>query len=282
MKELTDGISAGHTAIYEWEQNQDVQGAEEMKELTDGISARHTAIYEWEQNQDVQGAEEIEGYVDYSGQSIFDDNTMYLYRDKIIQYIDGQVYAENGKVKKARNRTPFYMYIALQTIHGPLNEVPEKIDECKALLAEDAVNRRQKYCQNMLLTDDVIGDIVNKLKEDEELWSNTVLVFTSDNGGDIANKGCNYPLRGTKGTLYDGNLRTIALVGGGVIPEEQRGTSRDVLFSSLDWTPTLLKFANLLSKIDKKDTTWDGVNQYDMIMNGENYEDENGEMVDNK
>jgi len=121
----------------------------------------------------------------------------------------------------------------------------------------------------MLLTDDVFGEIIDKLKEQPDVWSNTLVVFTSDNGGDVSNKGCNYPLRGTKGTLYDGNLRTIAMVAGGLIPESQRGTQRDVLFSSLDWTPTLLKFADVLRKINKNEQTWDGQSQYDLIMSGD-------------
>ena len=242
----------------------------EMKDLATSIAQRHEAINAWTANQDVRSLTPDETATDYAGQSIFDDNTMYLYRDQILQYIDAEIYnKDKTKIKKQKNRTPFYMYLALQTIHGPLNEVPSKIEECANLLASDAVNRRQKYCQNMLLTDDVVGDIVNKLKEQQSIWDNTLIVFTSDNGGDVSNKGCNYPLRGTKGTLYDGNLRTIAMVAGGIVPEAQRGTSRDVLFSSLDWTPTLLKFADVLHKIKKNQMTWDGQNQYDLIMNND-------------
>eukprot|EP01083_Nonionella_stella_P186938 685725_1 len=126
------------------------------------------------------------------------------------------------------------MYIPLQTIHGPLDRVHQYEQQCDDILGGN-VARRSKYCQNMLLTDDIIGDIINKLKEIQDVWDNTLIIFTSDNGGDIANKGCNYPLRGTKGTLFDGNTRTISLVGGGVIPTPQRGTYRDALFSSLDW-----------------------------------------------
>ncbi len=51
------------------------------------------------------------------------------------------------------------------------------------------------------------------------------------------------------------------------MPEEQRGTQRDVLFSSLDcWI--------IYDEIGVKDRTSDGVNQYDLIMEdlGENHE----------
>ena len=55
----------------------------------------------------------------------------------------------------------------------------------------------------------------------------------------------------------------------GILPIEQRGTSRSVLFSTLDWTPTLLHYAQILNKIAKPQITWDGVDQYDLIMSGE-------------
>eukprot|EP01083_Nonionella_stella_P179848 639660_1 len=228
-----------------------------MTSLATAIAQRQDAILQYENGLDLRIATPNDDSP-YARGSVYDDNTMYLYRDKIIEYIDSH-----------NEATPFYMYVALQTIHGPLNEVPDKVSECKQILPLDATQRRHKYCQNMLLTDDVIGDITRKLREEESLWQNTLIVFTSDNGGDVANKGCNYPLRGTKGTLFDGNLRTIALISGGVIADTQHGTARDALFSSLDWTPTLLKYANLLSEIDANEMRWDGENQYDVIMTGD-------------
>merc|ERR1719464_2336092 len=120
----------------------------------------------------------------------------------------------------------------------------------------------------MRLTDDIIGEIIDNLKA-TDLWEDTLFILTTDNGGDIEKAGCNYPLRGTKGTLFEGNQRTIAMIGGGRIPKEIRGTTRDALFSSLDWTPTLLSFAGILPQIAKEDRTWDGIDQSNMIFHGE-------------
>eukprot|EP01083_Nonionella_stella_P186939 685726_1 len=111
------------------------------------------------------------------------------------------------------------MYIPLQTIHGPLDRVHQYEQQCDDILGGN-VARRSKYCQNMLLTDDVIGSIMDTLKNNK-LWQNTLFILTTDNGADIANKGCNYPLRGTKGTQFDGNTRVIALIGGGYIPQKE-------------------------------------------------------------
>lgn len=77
----------------------------------------------------------------------------------------------------------------------------------------------------------------------------------------------NYPFRGTKGEVYEGNTRVVTSVTGGVIEKAGLfGQVREQITSNLDWTPTLLHFAGYLECIAPSDYTWDGINQYDMIM----------------
>eukprot|EP01084_Bolivina_argentea_P289501 497156_1 len=184
-------------------------------------------------------------------------NTMYLYENKVIEYIE----IEGNKLKNTYEDTPpFFMYISLQTMHATLLTIEEYKQECDNISIERSI-----YCQNTLLSDHIIGTFIQTLK-DNNMWDNTLFVLTSDNGAEISLGGCNYPLRGTKGSQFEGNQRVIALIGGGYIPEQYEGTIRNALFSSLDWTPTLLHFAGSLNKINIIDYTWDGLDQYELIM----------------
>ena len=54
-----------------------------------------------------------------------------------------------------------------------------------------------------LAIDTGVGDIVQTL-QDSGMYDNTVIIFTSDNGGDVGSGGSNYPLRGNKGSFYQG------------------------------------------------------------------------------
>ena len=78
---------------------------------------------------------------------------------------------------------------------------------------------------------------MDKLKA-QKLWDNTLLVFTTDNGGSLAldeTAGNNYPLRGGKGTKFEGGIRATTFVNGGYLPDARRGQKEMGLISIADW-----------------------------------------------
>ncbi len=56
--------------------------------------------------------------------------------------------------------------------------------------------------------DDAVTDIVASLKKNN-LYNDTIIVFTTDNGGAISHGASNWPLRGTKGTMFEGGTRAV-------------------------------------------------------------------------
>ena len=86
--------------------------------------------------------------------------------------------------------------------------------------------------------DDAIGDLFQQLK-DLRIDDNTVVLFMSDNGGDMP--GSNGPLRGAKAQLWEGGLRVPLMARWpGHFP---KGATRGDFGSSVDLFPTLLEMA---------------------------------------
>lgn len=92
--------------------------------------------------------------------------------------------------------------------------------------------------------DDSVGQVVAALNE-RGLLSNSVVVFTTDNGGPAAgfnlNAASNYPLRGVKNTLWEGGVRGAALLWSPLIAKTGRVAQQRMHI--VDWLPTLLNVA---------------------------------------
>ena len=195
---------------------------------------------------------------------------MDLYLDKMDEYLDDFVSVQANNPSETMN---MYLYLGVQTLHGPLTRVHEYTTRCKKILDKSDgtySNARLRVCEYTFMTDDWIDIVIQKLK-DKGLWDDTLFIFTGDNGGDIDVGSCNYPLRGTKSTMFEGNIRQITFINGGdnIIPTASRGSVRDSLISNLDWTPTLLSFAGILPYIDEADYEWDGLDVIDIILDGD-------------
>ena len=73
------------------------------------------------------------------------------------------------------------------------------------------------------------------------LWDDTLLIVSTDNGGIPSSGGYNWPLRGYKGTLWEGGVRGVGFVHGKML--QRTGVKCKELLHVTDWYPTLLYLA---------------------------------------
>jgi len=132
---------------------------------------------------------------------------------------------------------PLFLFMSFQSVHFPM-QVP---DEYLAMYDEGIWAPRRNGLAQVTLVDESIGKIVDKLKE-KEMWENTLLVVSSDNGGPSEHES-NYPLRGGKGSDFEGGVRVLAFATGPVIPKGMRGTQVNGLTHIADWYATFAHVA---------------------------------------
>ncbi|XP_050425419.1 arylsulfatase B-like isoform X2 [Adelges cooleyi] len=161
---------------------------------------------------------------------------------------------------------PLFLYVAHLAPHAgpyadPLQAPPEVISQFDYIKDKN----RQKYAAMVKALDDSVGKIVDTLRA-KEMLDNTVLVFVSDNGaptnGMHRNHGSNWPLKGEKGTPWEGAVRTAAFVWSRLLSNRRR-VSRGLMHIT-DWMPTLYRAAGG----DPEELDIDGIDMWDLWANG--------------
>jgi len=137
---------------------------------------------------------------------------------------------------------PFFLYLAYNAPHSPI-QPPE--DWIKKVLARESgiTEKRAKIVALIEHLDHGVGKVVQSLKE-EGLWENTVIVFTSDNGGSIPHGARNSPLHGGKQDMWEGGIRVCtSVVWPGKIAAGQ--LNKDHISLTMDFYPTLAEIAGV-------------------------------------
>eukprot|EP01084_Bolivina_argentea_P274857 468614_1 len=144
----------------------------------------------------------------------------------------------NGTMNVLKNydrKTPFFIYLATQAVHGPLEAPQNVIDSFNQTI----FNMDRRIMAAMLtVLDTMIGDLVNTIKNDLKIWNNTLIIISTDNGGAVWLGSSNYPLRGSKATLFEGGVKGVGIVSGGYLNKSRIGQTTTEMMHITDWYPT--------------------------------------------
>ncbi|MGY8770492.1 MAG: sulfatase [Pirellulales bacterium] len=135
---------------------------------------------------------------------------------------------------------PFFLMLSHYAVHSPLQGKPDKKKQFEKVPLKDRQGKID-YAAMVASVDDSVGRVMRTLKE-LKLDQNTLVIFTSDNGG-YAKATDNAPLRANKGSNYEGGLRvpTIVQWPGHTHP----GSVNHTPVISNDFYPTILEAAGL-------------------------------------
>ncbi len=162
---------------------------------------------------------------------------------------------------------PFFVYVPFTAAHTPFDE-PEDLLQANAHVDAD----RRQYASSVTHLDRAIGQMVEALERTGQR-ENTLILFFSDNGGSKGDDSPNYPgmeatgkvfglnnpLRGWKGQVYEGGIRTPALVNW---PGKLEPGEADALLHVVDWMPTL---CDLVGYEAPRDLQWDGADIWPVL-----------------
>jgi len=158
--------------------------------------------------------------------------------------------------ERAQNvQEPFFLDLAYNAPHVPIQPPQEYLD--RVLQREPGIDeKRAKLVALIEHLDHGVGRVLQTLKE-TGFEQNTLVIFTSDNGGQVDVGAFNGPHRGTKGEMYEGGLKIPCLVRWPkrVTP----GTQTDAQAVLMDFFPTILEAAG--SKTDSSGHSRDGLFQ---------------------
>ncbi len=159
------------------------------------------------------------------------------------EYLTDRLALEAEKFMEANKDKPFFLYLSHYTVHTPMRAKAELVAKYKSA-GKVGTQTNAIYAAMVESMDESVGRVLKKL-EDLKLAENTLVVFTSDNGGLSVIEGpntpatINSPLREGKGYLYEGGIRTPWIIRWpGVI---KPGTVLTNPVSSVDFYPTILE-----------------------------------------
>ncbi len=177
------------------------------------------------------------------------------------EYLTDRLAAEAEKFIAANKDKPFFLYLPHYAVHTPLRAKDDIVAKYPAK-PKAGSQSNPVYAAMVESMDDAVGRVLKKLDE-LKLAENTLVIFTSDNGGLATTEGgptgatFNGPLREGKGFLYEGGVRVACVM---KWPAKIRGgTVTGHVGCSIDLFDTVLDAARVGEDVDVGGGKRDGV-----------------------
>lgn len=165
----------------------------------------------------------------------------------------------------ANKDKPFLAYLSFYSVHTPLMGRPDLVEKYKARAAEiegeefadeeQVVGDKERkvrilqkhavYAAMVEAMDEAVGTVLDQL-DASGVTDNTIVVFTSDNGGLSTSEGSptsNLPLRGGKGWVYEGGIREPWIIRYPGVTKA--GSVSEEVICSIDLYPTIAAAAGM-------------------------------------
>lgn len=175
------------------------------------------------------------------------------------EHIEDRMAQEAIAFMERNKGNPFFLNYWMFSVHAPFNAKEEFIEKYRPLIDSEDPQRSPTYAAMVESMDDAVGTLLDALDR-LKLSDNTIIVFFSDNGGNMYNEvdgttpTSNAPLRGGKATMFEGGVRVPMIV---AWPNQIKPDSRsNALVQSTDLFPT---FLDLLPLKKQAGQTFDGV-----------------------
>lgn len=196
------------------------------------------------------------------------------HRDGVFFHEEGnatELIAAEALKRIEEQHQPWFVYVPFHAVHTPV-DAPEKYkrlyDGVRFHKQDDKHDSRLRMAAMVSQLDDKVGQCIELLEKTEQR-DNTLVIFTSDNGGIESLKNAyvgnvadsplnseNDPLRGQKAQLYEGGTRVCAFANWPKVLKPQR---YEVPMHAVDWFPTI---ADLVGYKPAQDLKWDGISQW--------------------
>lgn len=174
------------------------------------------------------------------------------------EYLTDRLTDEALRFVGSVQKKSFFLHLSYYAVHTPIQAKKDLVARYEKKQASGRQNN-PKYAAMIETVDQNIGRLLGEL-EKLGLDQNTLVVFTSDNGGMWRNTS-NEPLRAGKGSYYEGGIRVPLIIRW--LKNIRGGRRSDVPVSGIDFYPTFLE---LTGKYHEKNDIVDGVSLMPLLM----------------